>query len=106
MGSLRGQTVRGLAYAIYGGATESNESAVRRALRRLIAEGVAYEQAGYDGQRRLSALAPQRRGHVVRPPTGTLWLGCRQCDTQWHASDSDTCWSCGQAGIRSRPSPI
>jgi hypothetical protein len=110
-----GSTIPDLVWRCYPGeeATEARVVAVRRAVRRLIAEGRLIEQAGFYG-RRISPAPPAKPPATTakpgREPGATAasdgWLRCVACDVVWRRDSAPVCWSCDGPGTpASQPAP-
>jgi hypothetical protein len=107
-----GTTIPDLVWRCYPGeeATEAHAVAVRRAVRRLIAEGRVIEQAGFYG-RRLSPAPPAKPPTTIPKPAresgataaSDSWLQCVACEVQWRRDSAPACWSCGGPGSPASP---
>jgi hypothetical protein len=111
-----GCTVRQLAYRTYGVGrldtpTESQLVAVRRAVRRLLAEERVVERTVFGTDRYIFAATPrERRPHRPRPSNATdltqrQTLQCVDCDLRWvseQGAPHRLCWQCGEPGTPTR----
>jgi hypothetical protein len=107
-----GCTVRQLAYQTYGigrldAPTESQLVAVRRAVRRLLAEERVVERTVFGTDRYIFPATPrERRPNRPRPSRGAnlmqrQTLQCLGCNLRWvseQGAPHRLCWQCGEPG--------